>query len=299
MSVQLNWLRTFVTVYRLGSFTKAAHKLGISQPAVTHQIRNLEKEMGRPLFIRLPHGAQPTPAADGLLREVQAPVDALGAAVARSMGEEVTHRPLYIGGPVELTTTRLIPSVSDLVAEGMQFRFRFGLAEELLDCLAAGELDLVLSTIRPRSRSIGATPLVDEEFVLLASAELAARLPLDRLATDGPSVLADVPLISYAESLPIIRRYWRTIFGKQHTAHAAVAVPNLYAVLSAVNAGAGYSVLPRSLCQDHLDSGRLTLLHDPEEPPLNTLFLLQRPGAEANPDVLRVRERLREAAHAW
>ncbi|MGX1479828.1 UNVERIFIED_CONTAM: DNA-binding transcriptional LysR family regulator [Streptomyces canus] len=90
-------------------------------------------------------------------------------------------------------------------------------------------------------------------------------------------------MVTYAEDLPIIRRYWRTIFGKQHTAPAAVAVPNLYAVLSAVNAGAGYSVLPRSLCQDHLDSGRLTLLHDPEEPPLNTLFPSPAPRRRGKP----------------
>jgi len=78
-----------------------------------------------------------------------------------------------------------------------------------------------------------------------------------------------------------------------------LTVPNLYAVLSAVNAGAGYSVLPRSLCQEYLDNGRLDLLHDPEEPPLNTLFLVQRPGADTNPDVVRVRDRLQHAARGW
>ncbi|WP_443033897.1 LysR substrate-binding domain-containing protein [Streptomyces sp. AD681] len=69
----------------------------------------------------------------------------------------------------------------------------------------------------------------------------------------------EVPLVTYAEDLPILRRYWRTVFGKQLTTRAAVTVPNLYAVLSAVNAGAGVSVLPRSLCQEYLDSGRLSL----------------------------------------
>ncbi|MEU9265698.1 LysR substrate-binding domain-containing protein [Streptomyces sp. NPDC048251] len=86
---------------------------------------------------------------------------------------------------------------------------------------------------------------------------------------------------------------------KQLTARAAVTVPNLYAVLSAVNAGAGYSVLPHSLCQEYLEAGRLTRLHSPEEPPLNTLFLVQRPGSDANPDVLRVGDRLLAAARAW
>ncbi|CAM5349282.1 hypothetical protein [Streptomyces aurantiogriseus] len=58
-------------------------------------------------------------------------------------------------------------------------------------------------------------------------------------------------------------------------------------------------MLPRSLCQDYLDDGRLTLLHEAEEAPLNTLFLVQRPGAEANPDVIRVCDVFRSAARDW
>ncbi len=94
----------------------------------------------------------------------------------------------------------------------------------------------------------------------------------------------------------IARRYRRTVFGKPL---AALTVPNLHAVVSAVTAGSGYSVLPRSLCEEHLVAGRLALLHDPEEPPLNTLFLVQHPGADASPDVIRVREALQQAARTW
>ncbi|MGW7255107.1 LysR substrate-binding domain-containing protein [Streptomyces sp. NPDC054834] len=70
-------------------------------------------------------------------------------------------------------------------------------------------------------------------------------------------------------------------------------------MLSAVDAGGGFSVLPRSLCQEYLDTGRLALLHDPEESPLNTLFLVQRPGTESDPAVVRVRDTLRRAARDW
>lgn len=76
-------------------------------------------------------------------------------------------------------------------------------------------------------------------------------------------------------------------------------MPNLYAVLSAVAAGSGSGVLPRSLCQDHLAAGTLPLLRDPEEPPLNPLFLVQRPGTDTNPDVIRVRDNLPHAALTW
>ncbi|WP_341846281.1 LysR substrate-binding domain-containing protein [Streptomyces corchorusii] len=103
-------------------------------------------------------------------------------------------------------------------------------------------------------------------------------------------------MVTYAEDLPLVRRYRRTVFGERHTARAAVTVPTLYAVLSAVAAGAGYSVLPRSLCREHLDSGRLAPLHEPEAAPPNTLVLVRRPGAETDPGVVRVRETHRRAA---
>lgn len=291
----LNLLRTFLAVHRSGSFTAAAPRLGLSQPTVTAQIRALEQQTGRELFTRLPRGVEPTPYAHELAAQIATPLDAL----ATLEDTDTTAGPVHLAGPSELLCVRVLPALAPLVTDGVQLRVAQGLPEPLIEEMRTGRHDLVIATRRPRGRALESVPLADEEYLLVATPAWAQRVGGHAQADDLCAALREVPMVTYAEDLPIIRRYWRTIFGKQHTARAAVTVPNLYAVLSAVNAGSGYSVLPRSLCQDHLDSGRLTLLHDPQEPPLNTLFLLQRPGAEANPDVLRVRERLREAARAW
>ncbi|WP_328758987.1 LysR substrate-binding domain-containing protein [Streptomyces sp. NBC_00271] len=124
-----------------------------------------------------------------------------------------------------------------------------------------------------------ALPLADEEYLLVAAPSRARHVEEHPSAEDICTAVRDVRPVAYAEDLPIVRRYWRNVFGKQLSARAAGAVPNLYAVVSAVTAGAGYSVLPRSLCEEHLCDGRLALLHEPvEPPPLNTLFLVQRPA---------------------
>ncbi|MGW1028462.1 LysR family transcriptional regulator [Streptomyces sp. NPDC002577] len=289
----LNLLRTFLAVYRSGSFTAAAPRLGLSQPTVTAQIRTLEQQTGRELFTRLPRGVEPAPYAHELAGRIAGPLDAL--ATLKDAG--AVAAPVHLAGPSELLCVRVLPALVPLVADGVQLRVAQGLPEPLLEEMRSGRHDLVIATRRPRGRALETMPLADEEYLLVANPTWA-----ERVAGHPEPVCAalrDIPMVTYAEDLPIIRRYWRTIFGKQLTAQAAVTVPNLYAVLSAVNAGAGYSVLPRSLCQEYLDSGRLALLHDPEEPPLNTLFLVQRPGADANPDVLRVRDRLRQAARTW
>ncbi|MEV6022600.1 LysR family transcriptional regulator [Streptomyces sp. NPDC052036] len=295
----LNLLRTFLAVYRSGSLTAAAPLLGLSQPTVTAQIRTLEQQSGRVLFTRLPRGVEPTPYAHELAGQVAAPLDAL-ASLAGGSGPLFGHTaPVHLAGPSELLCVRVLPALVPLVADGVQLRVVQGLTEPLLEDLRAGQHDLVIATRRPRGRGLPSVPLADEEYVLVAAPGRVGRGRQNTTPEDLCAALRDVPLVAYAEDLPIVRRYWRTALGRQLTVRPSVTVPNLYAVLSAVNAGAGYSVLPRSLCQEHLDSGRLALLHGPEEPPLNTLFLVQRPGAEANPDVVRVREALRGAARAW
>jgi DNA-binding transcriptional LysR family regulator len=161
--------------------------------------------------------------------------------------------------------------------------------------LRAGRHDIVVATRRPRSTSLLVEPFADEEFVLVAAPEWAERLAGSEL----PDALADVPLISYAADLPIIRRYWRHVFDSTPRVNAALTVPDLRGVLTAVVAGAGWSVLPSYLCRAELGSGALRRLHVPAEPPINTAFLVQRLGAPLNPHVTLVRDRLLEAAKNW
>ncbi|GAA3809892.1 LysR family transcriptional regulator [Streptomyces coacervatus] len=272
--------------------------LGLSQPTVTAQIRTLEQQTGRELFTRLPRGVEPTPSAHELAGQVAAPLDAL-AALEGGGPLSGQASPVRLAGPSELLCVRVLPSLAPLVADGVQLRVSQGLTEALLEEMRSGRHDLVIATRRPRGRALASVPLADEEYVLVAAPGWARHVAGHPDADDPCAALREVPLVTYAEDLPIVRRYWRTVLGKQLTARAAVTVPNLYAVLSAVNSGAGYSVLPRSLCQEYLDSGRLALLHEPEKPPLNTLFLVQRPGADTNPDVIRVRDLLRSAARDW
>ncbi|WP_455755106.1 LysR substrate-binding domain-containing protein [Streptomyces olivaceoviridis] len=433
-SLDLNLLRTFLAVYRSGSFTGAARLLGLSQPTVTTQMRALERQTGRELFERLPRGVTPTPVADELAARIAAPLDELAAVAGPTPQAGARAEPVHLAGPAELLCTRALPALAPLIAEGVRLRVATGLTDPLLDELRAGRHDLVIATTRPRGRTVHAVPLTDEEFVLVAAPIWAERLlgrgparenegegaagrtteghgvAVRDTDTDGvvvpetedvpgqgpaglgaegvgstgpggedqglagqggerqgsagrgaeglgsagpgaerqgsagrgsedqglagqgaerqgptmrdaeaqgptgrnaggrsfaapgsfdPAVLHEVPLITYAEDLPIARRYWRHVFGRRLSRTAAVTVPDLRGVLAAVAAGAGFSVLPRYLCQDLLASGALVALLEPEDPPINTGFLVQRPGASDNPDVARVRALLLRAARSW
>ncbi len=288
--LDLNLLRTFLAVHRCGSFTAAAHQLGLSQSGVTTQIRALENRLGRELFERRARGVTPLPFADEFAARLSTPLDQL----AGITGERptTTAEPVHLAGPAEFLCTVLLGVLAPLATQGVRLRVATGLTDPLLDELRAGRHDLVVATQRPRGRTLHAEPFADEEFVLVAAPVWAERLAGREL----PAALQEVPLVTYAEDLPIARRYWRHVFDRRLHAQAAITVPDLRGVLAAVTAGAGWSVLPSYLCRTELASGALRLLHRPEDPPINTAYLVQRPGGSTNPHVAVVRERLLAAA---
>jgi DNA-binding transcriptional LysR family regulator len=280
MAASFDLLRTFLAVYRAGSVTRGAELLGLSQPAVTAQVKALETELSRSLFDRQARGMRPTAAADELAARVAGPLDALDEAVIADLGGD--HRAVHLGGPAEFSCERVVTALAPMVAAGLSLRVTFGMPDELAASLADGGLDLVVSTLRVRRHGLRAEPLCDEEFVLVAA--------------DGRDEHA--PLIAYAENLPILRRYWRTVFGTRLTRPPAVVVPDLRGVLAMVLAGAGVTVLPRYLCDDHIRDGRLLELQSPEDPPINTLFLVWREGY-LHPAARSVRDLLLDKGKTW
>jgi len=298
--VDLSLIRTFLVVYRAGSLTGAAPQLGLSQPTVTAQIKALESQLGQQLFERVARGVAPTLVADELARQVADHIDALTAVTQRSVSRsDPFAASVHLAGPAEMTATRVLPSLADLVNEGLRLRVTLGLTEELLAGLPTGRFDLVIATTRPRGKGLATHRLVDEEFVLVAAPATAARIDPALLAADPPKALRDTPLIAYAEHLPIIRRYWRVLFGVRPEQDIGVVVPDLRGVLATVAAGAGTTVLPRYLCVRELAAGELVQLVRPDLPLTNTLFLVTRPGATALPHIAAVHDRLLTSAPTW
>src|ERR1051325_592794 len=275
--MDLALLRTFVTVHRAGSFTRAAALLGLSQPAVTSQIRTLERQLGRPLFLRQARGVTPTTIGDELAHKAAPHLDALVETAETGRDEHATLRTLHLAGPPEFTAERALPALTELTGDdgqGFALRASFGNAEEALEGLAAGHHDLAICTARPRGALLTATPLCDEEHVLGATPERAEQIGPGKPRRKGAPALEDVPVIEVHESLPFVSRYWASVFDSRPAAPGTVIVPDLRAVLACAVAGAGLAVLPRYLCDGVIQHGDVVALHEPVVPPLRTYFLV-------------------------
>ncbi|MGW2742740.1 LysR family transcriptional regulator [Streptomyces sp. NPDC001450] len=300
--MDLALLRTFVTVHRAGSFTRAAALLGLSQPAVTSQIRTLERQLGRPLFLRQARGVTPTTIGDELAHKAAPHLDALVEIAESGLDDESSLRTLHLAGPPEFTAERALPVLTELTGDdgqGFALRASFGTAEETLEGLAAGHHDLAISTVRPRGALLTATALCDEEHMLVAAPRWAERIGPGALRLKGAPALENLPVVEVHESLPFVSRYWASVFDSRPAASGTVIVPDLRAVLACAIAGAGLAVLPRYLCAPGLERGEIVTLHDPAVPPLRTYFLAVRTGTLAMPHVARAHEWLLRAAASW
>lgn len=282
--------RTFLAIHHGGSISAAARTLGLAQPSVTAQLQALESALGERLFERHARGVVPTPYAEELAARLTAPFSALAEELAAVRGGEQGST-VRLGGPAEFLAEVAMPGIAPLVRHGLQVRVTTGLSDELLADLRAGRLDLVVSTRRPKGRLLQAQPLADEEFVLVGAPDRHRR-PV--VTADD---LAGVPVIAYGADVPLLRRYWRHVFGRRLDATPALTVADLRAVRAAVAAGAGISVLPRYLVQDALDAGTLAELVRTDDPPINTTFLVTR--GTRSPAVGRCGQALLDATAAW
>jgi DNA-binding transcriptional LysR family regulator len=272
-------LRSFLSVYRTGGVARAAEALRLSQPAVSHHLKAIEESVGRPLFTRAGRGITPTEAGHTLAAEVAEHIDALEGALDTIRSAALSGAgPVFVGAPVDLLERFVVNRMSPLLAEGLTVRCRTGLSPDLVRAVLRDELDVALLTKIEGvpTRRMYLVHLLDEEFVLVGRVGEQPYQP-----DDGRR------FVGYSEDMPMARRYFRECWATRPPVPALTAT-DFRAVVAAVLAGAGLSVLPRYLVEDDVAAGRLAVLHTPAQPVLNSVHIGTRRGREHLPRIRAV-----------
>lgn len=111
-NLDIGWLRIFDAVGRLGSLTRAADELGLSQPAVSYQIRRIEDQLGVVLFRRLHRGTTLSDAGEILFRAVHSGVERIDEA-AREIRKRERVPAIRIYTDYGFAAFWLMPRVAD------------------------------------------------------------------------------------------------------------------------------------------------------------------------------------------
>jgi DNA-binding transcriptional LysR family regulator len=284
----LIYLRTFLDAYRAGSLTRAAQRLGITQPAASAHIAALEEMLGKPLFVRQARGVAPTAAADDLARSVAAHLDGIemtmGAAQARSSRLSGT---VHIVGPAEYLSLCIAPKLAPLIAEGLRLRIQTGDRARIYAALDESHADLAVTASPPEGKAHGFAELGRERLLPVAAPAIAERT---KARTVTAEFLCGLPCIAYGETLPLVREFFQRVFDKTPDMQAVGTAPDLRILVEMAKAGAGWTVLPDYLCADALASGQLVELATAGAAPDNTLYLAWNKAALRHPRVVHVRD---------
>ena len=262
-------LRTFLEAYRSGSFSRAAERLGITQPAASLHIQSLEALVGKPLFIRQARGVIATEAADELARSVSPFIDGLEAKIDSFRSGQESGGTLHMAGPPDFFHYRLGTILAPLMNDGYHIRFHTGNKQRIYALLQAGSVDLAVTASVPDERLYGFAHLLTERMLLVHSPALAKAIGPQPTA-EG---LASLPLIAYDEELPLIRALWTSLFQVAPEIQAAFTIPDLRIIRDLVIGGHGWSVLPDYHCMEALQDGRLVSPTAIDQAPTNHLWL--------------------------
>src|SRR5213083_1987603 len=170
MDLQLAHVRALGAVARHASFSRAAGELGVTQPAVSMQVRQLEEALGQPLLERVGKRAFPTRAGEILLAHAARAFHELDAGV-----ERVQQLGGVVAGRVRLGTSNSI-SIYLLPPFLRRFRSRYpatelvvvtGNAPEIARAVVENELDVGIVSLPVRERELAVTALYRDELVAI------------------------------------------------------------------------------------------------------------------------------------
>jgi DNA-binding transcriptional LysR family regulator len=276
--MQLQQLRTFYEVATTGSFTRAANRLYLTQPAVTQQIRALESELGFPLFERRGRKLRLTPAGEALLAYPPRVLALVEEAV--SITREAAGRgtqTLHLGAGDTVATYILPDLIRDFHAHRPEAALRLvvGNTERLLEAVLEGEVELAIWARQEPH------PLLSQHAFSLAPL-VAVVQPSDPLAQQ-PRIWARDLLgrrLLLRGRASAIRRYIDNLLSVAGVdTSEAIEMDHLEAIKRTVEIGYGVTVTPDFAVSREVELGLLAAvpLADPgAELPLSYVYYANR-----------------------
>ena len=255
--MDIHHLKIFVSVYKNKSFTRASEQLHISQPTISEHIKNLETSLDCRLFDRLGRSIMPTVEADVLypralqllddLERIQEEISATGGDVkGRILIGASTIPGAYILPRKAHTFKQQFPeTVFEVLIEDSKKITEMVLNHDLLCGIVGAKME---------SEKLNYIPLIEDELILVACRGMGSKKLLK------PQELLSLEFLS-REKGSGTRQTFENYLGKKKISaeklHIVATLGSTSAIIQALKAGLGVSVLSRIAVQEELDRGIL------------------------------------------
>ena len=252
--MELQQLQCFIAVLEEGGFKRATARLGITQPALSYQIKRLEDELGVQVFRRGPGGITPTDAGRILLDHAHQVIAAVREAhqAVRELSGGVTGE-IRIGA-VKCIGQYFLPHVlKEIRAKypGVRPKLLYKDSDELLDALLANKIEVAMVIDPPPDQRLAFTPVFDEQISLVSG---RGHRFYGRASVDV-SELRDATLVALAPHVSAAKLAKRWLDRQGITVTPALTAEDIETVKHMVETGMGVAFLPDMATAEDLGPG--------------------------------------------
>lgn len=255
--MEIRQLRAFLAIADARTFTAAALRIHYTQAALSMQIKQLEREVGVPLFTRMPRRVVLTEAGERLLSRAQHILrehDAALAELAELAGAK--HGRLRLGSASGMVSADSLPAILKRLRRAhphAEVSVMSGTSEELVKKILAGETDAAFISLPVQARSVETELLSQDQLVAIASPRhtLAGQRVVSAFALAGEKLIL-------GERGGNTRRLIDEFFAEAGLKPTvAMELSRQAAIKNMVAADMGVGIVPLSVVRDEVERGRL------------------------------------------
>lgn len=274
--VNLEWYRTFKSVYKNGNFSLAAKELFISQPAVSQQIGMLEAHVGYKLFNRKSKGVEPTEYAKLLNNLIIEALDRLENVENGFRAKAFNaNRLISVGISKHLMSTL----GSALLSKHEFIDFAFYENDELFELVDSKKLDFAIVTQKYDTFDTIQKKLGEIKQIIVGSNGIdASELKAGIKNKDFMTIenwLNNQKWFSHDSGIPHIKLFWLHVFNKKRPSMVPnYIIPSEYEMLELLSKNTGVAVVWNINARELLAEKKIQLLCDSNQMPGTEVFLL-------------------------
>jgi len=257
--INLEWIRTFRTVYIKGSLTKAAQELSITQPAVSQHIAALEVYTGNKLFIRKSKGVEPSDYARTFNNMIANSLDELLEVEGSLLNDAIKQTPfLNIG-----ISKHLYPSILQDKIHALDpiVHLIFDSTDKLIKDTEEGNLHYAIVPGTVNYFDIICHELFEQRLILVHTPDIELTIFEELFETDRKQAekwLSNQRWYSHRSVTPFIKQFWMDLFDKKRPEIVPYRViPDEMEVLVQLAKGSGLALCFDNNAKSFINDGTL------------------------------------------
>lgn len=272
-------METLLAVEKYRNYTRAAQALSMTQPGITHHIKQLEEEVGAPLFIRGKDGMRITHEGEIVVKYAKR-----FQALNRKMHLELENiKTESINLHIGITHTAESNQTAEVLAKccnqhgGLNITILTDTIKNLYDMLSNYEIDLAIVD-GPVSCSEFSSIMLDTDYLVCV---MSPTHPLSGHAAITLTELKKQQLILRLPTSATRSQFESALENRSESIHnfdITLEVDNIATIKDLIRKDLGVSILPRSACMDELRKGKIVVL------PVENLSMIRETHIIYNPD---------------